>query len=188
MSLFTYNRDIPDGPNNPSNDQPKMQVNTNSIDDLLAIDHVSFNVTTAPNGTHLQTTFSSKNAAGAQIDPQSVLYTGNGTASTVAEMFYRNQNGILPISSIKAYGSFTVVAGGSTFINNFNCTLLTNGSGQISTISLTPNVTTSTTFIVIPFITGNQALTYDITGVNTFTLTTGAGGVGQIISFIVLQA
>lgn len=40
---FTYTRDIPDGPHNPSNDQPDMQTNTNSIDNLIAIDHVSFN-------------------------------------------------------------------------------------------------------------------------------------------------
>jgi hypothetical protein len=163
-----------------------MKINTNATDDLLSVDHVSFN--DSPGGTHLQVTVSSKNAPGAQTDPQSVIYTGNGTASTVAEIFYRNQNGILPISALKAFGSFTVTALGTTFINNFNCTLSTNASGQISTITLTAGVTTSTTFIVIPFITGNQALSYAITGASTFTLTTGAAGVGQIMSFIVLQA
>ena len=30
---FIYTNNIPDGPNNPSNDQPKMKVNTNSIDE-----------------------------------------------------------------------------------------------------------------------------------------------------------
>lgn len=40
---FDYTRDIPDGPHNPSNDQPNMKINTNSIDNLLAVDHVSFN-------------------------------------------------------------------------------------------------------------------------------------------------
>lgn len=39
---ISYNRDIPDGPNNPSNDQPKMKTNTNSIDDWTAIDHIKF--------------------------------------------------------------------------------------------------------------------------------------------------
>jgi len=42
MSFFDYNRDIPNAPNNPSNDQPLMQINTNSIDDLINIDHFSF--------------------------------------------------------------------------------------------------------------------------------------------------
>lgn len=43
MTNFTYTRDIPDGPNNPSNDQPPMKVNTNSIADLIAVDHHGFN-------------------------------------------------------------------------------------------------------------------------------------------------
>lgn len=43
MPFITYNRDIPDTPNNPSNDQPDMQVNTNSTDDLINVEHYSFN-------------------------------------------------------------------------------------------------------------------------------------------------
>lgn len=43
MPFFTYNRDIPDGPNNPSDDQPDMQVNTNAVDDLIDEDHFAFN-------------------------------------------------------------------------------------------------------------------------------------------------
>jgi hypothetical protein len=42
MTNFDYNRDIPNGPNNPSNDQPLMKINTNSTDDLIAVDHISF--------------------------------------------------------------------------------------------------------------------------------------------------
>lgn len=41
---FTYTRDRPNPPNNPSSDVPDMLQNTNSIDDLLAVDHNSFNV------------------------------------------------------------------------------------------------------------------------------------------------
>lgn len=52
MPLFTYNRDIPDGPNNPSVDQPKMKINTNSIDDLIDTDHYSFDE--ANGGLHRQ--------------------------------------------------------------------------------------------------------------------------------------
>ena len=42
MTNFPYNRDIPDGPNNPSVDQPDMKENTNSIDELINQDHISF--------------------------------------------------------------------------------------------------------------------------------------------------
>lgn len=46
MSSFIYNRNIPDGPNDPSNDQPDMKENTNSIDDWTKVtqDHYGFNV------------------------------------------------------------------------------------------------------------------------------------------------
>lgn len=44
MTNYTYKRDIPDGPNNPSVDQPNMKINTNSIDSIIAEDHYSFGV------------------------------------------------------------------------------------------------------------------------------------------------
>jgi len=44
---ISYKRNIPNGPNNPSNDQPDMKTNTNSIDDIIAVDHQSFAGTNA---------------------------------------------------------------------------------------------------------------------------------------------
>lgn len=52
MPNFTYTRDIPDGPHNPSVDQPDMKTNNNSIDDLIEIDHYSFNDATNFSGYH----------------------------------------------------------------------------------------------------------------------------------------
>lgn len=43
MPNFTYTRSIPAASHNPSVDQPDMQINTNSTDDLIAVDHFSFN-------------------------------------------------------------------------------------------------------------------------------------------------
>lgn len=40
---LTYTRDIPATPNNPSNDQPPMRINNNSIDSILLLDHFGFN-------------------------------------------------------------------------------------------------------------------------------------------------
>lgn len=39
---LTYNIDIPATPNNPSNDQPKMKINTNSISNWVKVDHFGF--------------------------------------------------------------------------------------------------------------------------------------------------
>jgi len=44
MTFANYNLNLPNGPDNPSNDQPGMQVNTNSIANLIAIDHIGFNL------------------------------------------------------------------------------------------------------------------------------------------------
>jgi len=54
MTGFVYNTGIPAGPNNPSADQPLMQTNTNSINSLIAVDHVGFN----------QTVFGNSNSGG----------------------------------------------------------------------------------------------------------------------------
>lgn len=42
MPNFDYNRDVPDGPNNPSEDQPDMKINTNSAADIWDVDHFGF--------------------------------------------------------------------------------------------------------------------------------------------------
>lgn len=43
MTNYTYTADIPDAPNNPSNDQGPMKTNTNSINSIIGEDHYSFN-------------------------------------------------------------------------------------------------------------------------------------------------
>lgn len=42
MQNFNYTRGIPFLTHDPSNDQPPMQTNTNSVDDLIDVDHYSF--------------------------------------------------------------------------------------------------------------------------------------------------
>lgn len=39
---MSYTLDIPNAPNNPSQDQPLLKANTNAINALLAVDHVTF--------------------------------------------------------------------------------------------------------------------------------------------------
>ena len=47
MVQWNYNLNIPAAANNPSVDQPDMQTNTNSISNLINVDHIGFNL---PNG------------------------------------------------------------------------------------------------------------------------------------------
>lgn len=50
MSSFTYYLNIPNAPDDPADDQPKMLQNTNSISSIIAVDHFTFNVGIAPGG------------------------------------------------------------------------------------------------------------------------------------------
>ena len=91
MSInVTYNKNIPDGPNNPSVDQPKMKVNTNAVDQILAVDHVSFNANGG--GWHKQVTFASNNVppipSGGVTPP--VLFTKDVQAAVtkLPQLFY----------------------------------------------------------------------------------------------------
>lgn len=87
MTNFDYNRDIPDGPNNPSEDQPDLKVNTNSIDDLINEDHYSFGVNNG--GFHKQVRMPNSAAIpGGLIANSGTLYTKS--ANGFAQLFYTN--------------------------------------------------------------------------------------------------
>lgn len=94
MSI-TYNTGIPDAPNNPSNDQPLMKVNTDAIDTFVAVDHVGFNVQSGTSGFHNKTTYSVQGsdpgnvADGPQVYSKLVTYTGG---STDIELFLKKSS------------------------------------------------------------------------------------------------
>ena len=146
--VITYTRDIPDAPNNPSVDQGPMKTNTNSIDTLVAVDHYTF--ADIPSGTHKQVTISGKNAAGAQTDPSSVIYTSSGTASTVANLNYRNQNGIFPLNCVRAWG---YVQGGVGPVvigsQSVNVSTVTRSSTGKYVVTLTANAVSTNQYAVI---------------------------------------
>jgi hypothetical protein len=111
MTNFSYNDAVPAANNNPSVDQPDMQINTLSTDQILAIDHISFN--TNNGGQHKQITFNIDNASGFPYIPTiptspPVLFTQNVNA--LPELFY--------YSGDAAHGSSQYVQGtnGSTFL------------------------------------------------------------------------
>lgn len=177
MSNFTYTTGIPATNNNPSNDQPNMQTNNDNNALIWDVDHVGFNA--ANGGTHDQVTFSSKNTPGAQTDPVSTLYTGSGTASSVAEVSYRNQNGTFLMSGIKAFALCS--SSGITNSQSSNVTSVVRNAGGNYTITLTSGAVASDSFIVIVSCGSSLiqplAPNYSITGTGTFNLlfyTTGS--------------
>lgn len=202
MTMFTYNAGVPFATNNPSNDQPQMLINTVSINGIWNIDHVGFNSTgvignpQASGGQHLQVTFNGKNVPiVGPTDPLSVLYTKSGTASSISEMLYRNQNGIFQVSPIKAWGYI----GGSTLVPNggqaVNVGPITHPSTGIYAISLTTNSVSGVNFgVLVSADSGTPSLAgkYHVTGPAAFQLqffdtTTNTLTDPNNFSFIVLQ-
>lgn len=80
---FTYNTGVPAAPNNPSNDQPQMLINTQAINAILGVDHVTFN--NAAGGEHKQVTFEANNIPTPPVTPP-VLFTN--TVAGLAQLFF----------------------------------------------------------------------------------------------------
>ncbi len=177
MTSFTYNV-VPISSDNPSADQPLMLQNTNSNISWAAVDHVGFNSggsggAGSSGGQHLQVAFNSKNTPAAPVDPISVLFTANGTSSTVAQLKFVNSNVTFPLNALVAYGVGT--SAGITQSFNINAGAFVKlGVGQYQ-ITLTPNATTGTTFGVNVTAVSNSSTVsiianYIITGANVFVL------------------
>lgn len=82
MPNFTYTEDIPDGPHNPSADQPLMQVNTNSTFSIIDVDHYTFNNNNG--GFHKQSTYVAPSPASTPTtsSPQIAVYGNTGPQGT----------------------------------------------------------------------------------------------------------
>lgn len=105
---LNYNRDIPDAPNKPSVDQPKMKTNTNSIDTLLAVDHVSFGPNT--NGYHTIIHEVTQVADPAPVALFNQIYSKNytpDTASAVADTQLFTMTALGIISQLTGYSDDT---------------------------------------------------------------------------------
>lgn len=169
---FIFNTNIPAANNNPSVDQPDMLGNNQATNDILAVDHITFN--NSDGGRHKQVTFNSKIVPTTQLDPTSVLYTNNviatatntASASTVASLFFRNQNSGMapannsfPVSMIRAFGCFD--AAGNP-LNTWNLSI-TLPAGHPSAgnflVDIPANVVTGTSYLVMVSNTGTAGNT-----------------------------
>lgn len=174
MTNFSFDETIPAAANNPSVDQASMQTNFASTKSLLNVDHISFSVNDG--GEHKQVTFNNKNAAGVQTDPKSTVYTASGTASTKADLRFRNENGIFPLSYLRAYGRIDGTGGYVGQVFNISSVAHVAGTGTY-TVTLTAGATSSSFYGVVigtesAGANDNQKLfsLYEVTGTTTFVI------------------
>jgi hypothetical protein len=129
MTAFVYTSGLPNPPDNPSNDVSNMQQNTNSINGIIAVDHVGFN-TTGPAGTgggqHLQVTFNGNNVPTVPttnpilfanlVGSLGQLFFYSGSATNTSAQYANGSNGstFLFGGNILKWGQFTMSAGTQT--------------------------------------------------------------------------
>lgn len=190
MTTYSFDPSVPASSHTPAQDQPTMQTNNQSIQDLIGVDHVTFEV--ANGGTHLQQTYYSNQSPliGAAL---AIAYPGtrpsgyaNSTGGSETNTYLVNQLGTLPCSIIKAGGTFatTSTSGAISFQSSFNCSAISsNGSGTY-TITLA-GVTTGNNIIVS--ISRSVGLAPNWSYTNPTLTISSAGTNGSLVSFIILQ-
>ena len=129
MGMFIYNKNIPNPPDNPAFDVTLMQENSQSINDLIAIEHQGFNTTTNVGGRHTTVTF----AGGSQPTPT--------LAPTQIQTY--PQVPIIPSSSPNYLENFVSTTNSSGVQTNgylplIKCMVRFNGLGGDGTIAPTP--------------------------------------------------
>lgn len=77
MSVFTYNDGVPGSNNDPSEDQPDMLVNTQSIQGILDIDHFTFGTGIDVDGRHKQASMKNQSAPGIPTGFNGIYYVNN---------------------------------------------------------------------------------------------------------------
>lgn len=77
MSVFTYNDGVPSTNNDPSDDQPDMLTNTQSIKGIWGIDHYTFGVGVDIDGRHKQCSMANQTAPGIPTGSDGVYYVNN---------------------------------------------------------------------------------------------------------------
>ncbi len=189
MTMFTYIRDIPATPNDPSVDQPKMQINNNSIDDILEVDHVSFE--TANGGTHKKVTYIAKVTPAIPTDPVSIGHTDDGLANVAhPQLYWTNSQGTFPQSAIRAFGSFTTGAADPNLSNYMNVNDPVIGVGTTFTVTLSSSTIVNGDNVVVLLTATNAvifpSLRYTFTN-PTLTLTLNSVSTGTTINFLILQ-
>lgn len=119
MAPFTYTAGLPNPPDNPSQDVGGMQINSESISSLIAIDHIGFN--NSQGGQHKQVTFASVNVPMVPTTPP-VLFTntkdgaGNTLPGSLPELFFYSGTAAQGQNNYLSQGNITTTSQGSVLL------------------------------------------------------------------------
>lgn len=143
MGPFPYSLNIPAEDHNPSDDQPDMQDNTNSINTIIGVDHFQF--ASAQAGFHQKSTYiegSDPGSAAGQYVQYSKAVAGSG------ELFVQKDGTATPIQvsrgvpATNGNGSFSYLPGG--FLIQWGSQ---TASGNIATVTFPISFTSNPTSV-----------------------------------------
>ncbi len=184
---FSYDPTIPNANDYPGDDQPGMLVNAASINSLIAVDHLGFNI---PNGgEHNQVTFPNYTTP-SPTGTVGVLGTQAGIAnSTAAEVVFTNKNGVFPVSLLCAYVVYTP-SGGVIDGQKFNVDSISTSGSYVTVINLTSGcVKTGKAYGVIVMDDTSNFKKYTTASFSSaITVTIGSTGGTDVVTVIVFQA
>jgi len=113
---FTYTKGIPNPPNFPSQDVPNMKINTDSIYDIINVDHFSFEGGGSPvsniDGRHRQVSLANEAAPAIPAGIGGVLFANNPAPTNISWPFWENVSGTTQLIS----GVPNPIANGHTFL------------------------------------------------------------------------
>ncbi len=141
MSYSGYYRDIPASGNDPEDDQPKMTINANSIDDLINFEHYSFNNNNG--GTHKKMTMKEPHAAGGQTLNSSCINSVSSAVTLKPEATFTNANGAYTISAIRAFANMSITNLGAVTLNHKMNVASVLCSLAIATFTITVTLTSN---------------------------------------------
>lgn len=114
MPNYTYNTGIPDAPNNPSDDQPLMKTNTDSINSILNEDMIGFGNTNG--GFHSKITYVNQ---GSDPGSSSAQYIEYSKATSGSSEMYAQKDAVAAsiqltrgVPTTNANGSYSYLPGG----------------------------------------------------------------------------
>ncbi len=151
---MTYNPDIPQPTDNPSQSQPLILDNFQELNDQYGIsgDHVEWTASSG-NGKHKRVTWIDQTASPPTAGVNEVV-AYSLTQSGITNPYYKRDNSatFYPLSPIKAYASLNATAANTVAILesfNINTATLATGAGNTFSINLINAMKTATNYGII---------------------------------------
>lgn len=186
-TTFSYNSAFPNPNDYPGDDVDTMSTNAISIQNIIDQDHGDFNGSSA--GWHRKVTFLNNYIVDLSTPPtalQSVAYTIPGTASSNPQYVFTNASGNLPVSALRAFGTFIATGNPPAIQNGFNISTIVN-VGSTYVITLSPNITTGNSAVVLLTCSSNSVIMGYTFAANVLTISGTVFNSGLNVNFAVIQ-